>query len=198
MGRSGYSECEEIDEEDLQAWRDAVKAAFRCADGQAFLAELLAALDALPRKRLVAHVLQEAEWSEDGNELVPVKDGDVCAFGAVGRARGIEMPAELWLDDDDYADEAHEEVQALFGTPEHLTREIMYQNDECGHGRRVPLPLHASLYSYENPFAFAYTYLDETPEERFTRMRKWVEKRIELNASSTADTPSDVSEGVKS
>jgi hypothetical protein len=63
VSRSGYSDgCEGWD---LIRWRGAVESAIRGKRGQAFLKELLAALDALPEKKLVA------------NELVTLQ-GQVC------------------------------------------------------------------------------------------------------------------------
>jgi hypothetical protein len=174
MGRAGYTD-DEYEEGDLERWRKAVNTAIRDKDGQALLKEMLAALDALPRKRLIANRLEEVDWNDAEDELVPVKDGDVCAFGALGRARGVVMPV---LDEDDDW-EAFEEVSGVFGSAEELTREIMYRNDECGSGRKVPLPHYADRYSFGTGFEHAYTYLEETPEERFARMRRWVLARID-------------------
>ena len=171
MSRSGYSDdCDD----NLAAgrWKGALRRAMRGQRGQTFLRELLAALDALPQKRLVANVLQEAEWDATGENLVPVKDGDVCAFGAVGRARGIEMPARFEDEDDEWT--ATEDVKRLFGTTDTLSREIMYPNAAGGFGRRVPIPnVRRGEWG-----CFGYMYLPETPEERFTRMRKWVAAQI--------------------
>ena len=87
------------------------------------------------------------------------------------------MPARLELDDDDGGEDMSGEVQSLFGTPETLTREIMYVNDEAGTGRRVPIPnVRRDQWS-----SFEYDYLPETPEERFARVRRWVLKRIEID-----------------
>src|ERR1700722_1111238 len=75
MSRSGYNDdCEQWA---LICWRGAVNSAIKGARGQAFLAELIAALDALPEKRLIATELEQ--------------EGAVCAIGAVGRARGVDM-----------------------------------------------------------------------------------------------------------
>jgi hypothetical protein len=172
MSRSGYSD--DYGDDDplaLGRWRAAVKSAIRGKKGQTFLKEMLAALEALPQKRLVANALQEGEWNEGETKIVPVKDGDVCAFGAVGRARGISMPAS-WVDDD--PEDMTYDVQRLFGTTDALSREIMYVNDEGGVGRRVPLP----NVLRGNWDCFSYTRLPETPEERYIRVRAWVEKQI--------------------
>jgi hypothetical protein len=80
----------------------------RGARGQSFLKEMLAAFDALPERKLIASGLEV--------------DGNVCALGAVGKARAMDMRK---IDPDD-----HE-------------------------GAR-----------------------NETPEQRYERMRRWVDGRI--------------------
>jgi hypothetical protein len=75
MSRAQYSE--DIDGWELIRWRGAVAKAIKGKRGQAFLREMLIALDALPDKRLIARELE--------------KDGEVCAIGSVGKARGIDL-----------------------------------------------------------------------------------------------------------
>ena len=106
MSRAGYND--DGGGWDLIRWRGAVTSAMRGKRGQAFLRELLTALDALPEKRLIQ---QELELG-----------GEVCALGAVGRARGIDMKN---IDPEEYDD-----VAATFGIPQALAREIEYENDE--------------------------------------------------------------------
>lgn len=107
MSRSGY--VDDFDDYwELIRWRGAVKSAIRGRRGQAFLRELLAAMDSLPERRLVAHELE--------------KEGAVCAIGAVGKARGIDMSA---LDPEDI-----DTVAATFGISNALAKEIVYMNDE--------------------------------------------------------------------
>ncbi len=177
MSRSGYTDYDGDDHAQWNhiKWRGQVLSAMRGKRGQAFLREMLKALDALPAPRLVAGVLQQGEWSEDGDSIVPVKDGDVCAFGAVGRFRGVEMPAHLpaILDEND-DEEIVGEVQSLFGMPDAMSREIMHVNDECGCGRKVPLP-NVRRGDWDS---WGYDWLPETPEERFARVRRWVLKHI--------------------
>lgn len=108
MSRSGYSE----DCEDYWAfirWRGAVTAATKGRRGQAFLQEIVAALDAMPVKRLIA------------DELVN-EDGEVCAIGAVCRQRGLDTSG---VDPED-----REEVAALVGVATALVAEIEWLNDE--------------------------------------------------------------------
>jgi len=106
MSRSGYSD--DIEQWSLIRWRGAVASAIRGKRGQAFLQEMLAALDAIPDKTLIAKELEE--------------DGAVCALGSVGKQRGLEMGT--------VDPEEHEDVAKLFGIPHALACEIMYENDE--------------------------------------------------------------------
>lgn len=112
MSRSGYAESGDYDFDQWAfiRWSGALASTLRGRRGQAFLRELLAALDALPQKRLVAEVLEAG--------------GEVCALGAMGRARGTDMSS---TDPEDPSS-----VAGLFGVNEKLARELMYQNDESG------------------------------------------------------------------
>lgn len=117
MSRSGYSDDWDIGSEwAMIRGRGAVTSAFRGKRGQAFLKEMLAALDALPEKKLIANVL-EAE------------SGAVCAIGAVGKARGLDMGK---LDPEDY-----DTVAGTFGIATAMAREIVYMNDDC-YDRETP------------------------------------------------------------
>jgi hypothetical protein len=110
VSRSGYSE--DCDGWELIRWRGAVASAIRGKRGQDFLRKLIAALDALPAKRLIAAELE--------------MDGDVCAIGSVGRMQNVNMsnidPTEPT------------EVAATFNIPEALVKEITYVNDEWEYG----------------------------------------------------------------
>lgn len=111
MSRSGYLDDGDwdYDEWSMIRWSGAVKSAIRGARGQAFLKDLASALDALPEKRLAA-----------GSLVTPA--GEVCALGAVGRARGMNIEA---IDPED-----NEAVASAFGISDALAREVMYQNDD--------------------------------------------------------------------
>lgn len=112
MSRSNYSDC--LDEWDLIRWRGQVASAIRGKRGQRLLVDLVAALDALPEKVLIAEELVNS-------------DGDYCALGAVGARRGIDMSR---LDP-----EESETVAEAFDIADPLAREITYINDECsGYG----------------------------------------------------------------
>lgn len=122
MSRSGYTD----DMDDQWAhirWRGVVASAMRGKRGQAFLKEMLAALDAMPVKRLIAHELAvplkcRCSWCQE-------QVASVCAIGAVGRARGMDMSK---LDPDDY-----DTVAWQFGIASPLAQEIVFMNDECGY-----------------------------------------------------------------
>jgi hypothetical protein len=107
MSRSGYSD--DCDGWELIRWRGAVTSAIRGGRGQAFLCEMLDALDALPDKRLTTGELQTA-------------DGDVCALGSVGLKRGADMTQIDPYDAD--------QVASFFGVAQALVREIEAENDE--------------------------------------------------------------------
>jgi hypothetical protein len=143
MSRSGYID----DCDDQWSWiryRGAVKSAMHGRRGQAFFKELVAALDALPEKRLIAGSLK-------------IEDGAVCSLGAVALKRGIDTePLE-----GAFEDENHAMVAKALDIAECLTREVVYENDECG--RFVP---------------DGDKYRKETPEERWQRMRAWAESHI--------------------
>jgi len=127
MSRSGY-----IDDYDDQwahiMWRGAVASAMKGKRGQSFLKEMLTALDALPVKRLVANELETPD-------LIPCSHwgmfeaSSVCAIGAVGKARGIDMSN---LDPDDY-----DSVSGRFGIAQAMAQEIVYVNDEWGSYRET-------------------------------------------------------------
>lgn len=107
MSRSGYND--DIDDQlQFGRWRGAVESAIRGKRGQAFLKEMLAALDALPEKKLITGHLES--------------DGAVCALGAVGKMRGLDMTG---IDPHD-----SERVAGKFGIAYAMTCEIVFMNDE--------------------------------------------------------------------
>ncbi len=110
MSRSGYSD-DYCDDDPLSygRWRAQVASAIRGKRGQAFLRELIDALDSMPEKRLIASDLEH--------------EGNVCAIGSVGVRRGVDMSV---LDPEDPAP-----IAATFGIAEQLVQEIEYMNDEA-------------------------------------------------------------------
>lgn len=111
MSRSGYNE--DGDYRHIELWRANVDRTIAGKRGQAFLLELVQALEAMPEKRLIQDELR--------------KDGEVCAIGAVGLKRGIDMSR---LDP-----EEPEMVGRAFGISSMLAQEIVYENDERGYSQ---------------------------------------------------------------
>lgn len=107
MSRSGYND--DCWGPELICWRGAVASAIRGARGQAFLHEMLHALAALPERKLIDGELEH--------------EGAVCAIGAVGKARGIDMTG---IDVED-----RDRVAKVFGIAPALAAEIVYMNDEA-------------------------------------------------------------------
>lgn len=105
MSRSGYSE----DGDHLNLYRGSVQRAIDGKRGQAFLAEMAAALDAMEVKELIA-------------EEIVADDGQVCAIGAVARARRLDV-AGLDVEDG-------EAVGKAFGIARSMACEIAYENEE--------------------------------------------------------------------
>jgi hypothetical protein len=106
MSRSCYSDDHE--NWSLIRWRGQVASAIRGKRGQKFLWDLIEALDAMPEKRLIADDLQ--------------RDGEVCALGAVGKKRGIELEG---LDPVDHAT-----LEEKFNIAYQLVQEIEFMNDD--------------------------------------------------------------------
>lgn len=108
MSRSGYSY--DLDNWALIKWRGQVASAIRGKRGQAFLRELIAALDGMPEKRLIE------------GDLVDEDSGAVCALGALGQVKGVDL---LGLDSYD-----HEGLGRAFGIAPQLAAEVMFINDD--------------------------------------------------------------------
>lgn len=152
MSRAGYNDdCEQWD---LIRYRGMVASATRGKRGQALLKDILIAMNGMSCKRLIADELEQS-------------DGAVCAIGAAGKLRGVDMSN---LDPEDA-----ETVAGKFDVADCLAREIVWENDESG-------------WSGEYEFIDSVDYWGrpgqqrrsrkETPEERFRRMRKWVRSQI--------------------
>lgn len=149
MSRSGY--IDDGEQWDFIRWRGQVASAMRGKRGQAFLLEMWKAMQTLPEPKLIANDLEA--------------DGLVCAIGAVGKARGIDMSK---LDPDDYFT-----VAGAFGVPYQLAQEIVFMNDEGFPDRYVEAP---GPQRHGRPGVWVRIRL--TPEERFERMKKWIEENL--------------------
>ena len=116
---------------------------------------------AIKGKRGQAFLRELAEAMDTMPEKVLISDelinaeGHCCAIGVVCGSRGLEV-AKVDCDDP-------WQVGGLVGIARSMAAEISYENDECGH----------FVKSSDGRWSW-----DETPEHRWTRMRKWVERNI--------------------
>jgi hypothetical protein len=124
MSRSGYTD-EPGSEWDAICWRGQVASAIRGKRGQAFLRELIEALDAMPVKALIKNDLirDTVEIDPFGGGYIPDDAPKVCALGSVGIGRGLNMEA---LDPEDY-----DSVADAFRIAPRLAQEIAFQNDDA-------------------------------------------------------------------
>ena len=109
MSRSGYTDDCDLGDWEMIKWRGQVASATRGRRGQKLLTDLLKALEAMPEKSLITSELE-------------TPDGAVCALGALGKARGVDMRK---LDP-----EEPEQVANAFDVAPQLAQEIVYMNDE--------------------------------------------------------------------
>lgn len=109
MSRSGYIDGGDLNDWEMIKWRGQVASAMRGKRGQKFLTDLLAALETLPDKRLIRHELKD-------------ETGEVCAIGALGLARKIDMEK---IDPEEPV-----QVAASFDIATQLAQEVVYMNDE--------------------------------------------------------------------
>jgi hypothetical protein len=108
MSRSGY--VEDYNENGHgNLYRGAVSRALRGKRGQAFLREMARALDAMPVKELIKESV--------------VRDGQVCAIGAVAVSRRIDVSH---IDAEDCGSLAD-----VFGIATAMVREIAFENEEA-------------------------------------------------------------------
>lgn len=117
------------------------------------LSDLLQALDAMPEKSLIIGELK-------------TEQGEVCALGALGVARGMDLAR---IDPED-----PEQVAVAFNIAPQLAQEIAYLNDDY----------------------FNFLYKDNRrvimiPEERWTGMRKWVAAQIRNAGRLPGDASKD-------
>lgn len=113
MSRSGYSD--DFDGWSLIRWRGQVASAIKGKRGQAFLKELVEALDTIPEKRLI----EDEFWN-----------GESCALAAVAVKRGIDV---ITLDAED-----NDRLSDLLNIARPLVMEVEFLNDECGRYKETP------------------------------------------------------------
>ncbi len=129
MSRSGYVDDDGDEVLRFGRWRGVVASATMGKRGQSLLKEMMAAMDAMPVKRLVANELE-------ATDLIPCSHWGlfeatgVCAIGTVGKARGGDMAK---LDPDDY-----DTVAGTFNIATPLAQEIVWINDEGGSYKETP------------------------------------------------------------
>jgi hypothetical protein len=159
MSRSGYSD--DCDGWALVRWRGAVRQAIRGKRGQAMLRELLQALDAMPQKRLVANSLATAE-------------GELCALGVLGHARGLAMAS---IDAEDPT-----AVARAFGVAEALAAEVMFINDEdsADDWKYVNFTIVGPVRPWEAHVQLRRVPNERAGQQRWAYIRKWVAKQLAL------------------
>lgn len=156
MSRSGYTD--EIDDQWQNImWRGAVNSALKGERGQRFLRELLEALDAMPEKRLVDGELEA--------------DGQFCALGVVGHARGLNLASIDTYDT--------ESLSGTFNIAEAMAREIMYMNDEA-----------VTAFEYVrtgDPYPNEWKRIEvaDSGEKRWRIVRDWVAASIKTKEQKT-------------
>jgi hypothetical protein len=128
-----------------ELWHANLHRTMQSKRGQAFLRELLEALDAIPQKRLIQGAMEQS--------------GEVCALGAVGLKRCMDLDG---LDSRD-----HDEIADAFGISSMLAQEIAYWNDQG---------MEACLLGLTDGGGWK----ENTPEDRFTFVRAWVVARIDV------------------
>ena len=162
MSRSGYSDGDCDDTESflrMCGWQANVKRCIAGRHGQGFLWELYQALEALPERRLITGALEA--------------HGAYCSLGAVAWARGLPIPETLRGEVDEDLEyelaEMYEGMGHMLGIKDMLAREIMWVNDEDDRLHYVEGP---PQHRYSEPTR------EETPEERWHRVRRWVVTRL--------------------
>jgi hypothetical protein len=110
------------------------------------------------RGQAFLHELRDALDAMPAKRLIQEElvtpDGECCTMGAVCRARGLSTESVDPSEPDDVAD--------LLGVSSMMAREIAYENDERD-------------WTWD---PVTRTSHKETAEERWTRMRAWVEEQI--------------------
>ena len=169
MSRSSYSD-EFGDEFPGQAglFRANVRRSMRGSDGQARLRELRDALEALPVKALHADIFA------GGTNEQPA----VCALGAWAfKKTGDTLAAREMVTDPDDDVETADSLNA-HGWPKLVVFDTIYENDRKAYTYMEVVGPHQSPYAYYGGSWPVRYRVDETPEQRYTRVLAWVSDRI--------------------
>ena len=172
MSRIPEGECD--DEESTRRWslqRANTARQIKSKRGQAFLRELLAAMEALPEKRLIEGAI--------------AKDGCVCALGSLALQRrvaaGEERQAVLAELATHKVDPNKDDFNGVYiwdwairslEAPGLIAWEIPAENDDDGE-RYV-----GHVADPERPGKMVAKYEEITPEERYRRIVAWVKAQI--------------------
>lgn len=179
MSRVSYSEEEDYPGQ-FALWQANCDRSLRGKAGRAALLELEAALVALPRKRLVSHVV--------------ACDGDVCAVGAVLLMRkahevgGVDeaqrqLEAELGDRDDQAYDDTAKRWEAL-GVPRLVAWKIVALNDVEIDGRWCYVqgpsrrPEDYRYFDRDVDYRGVWQYFKTSPEERYEKVLAWVREQL--------------------
>lgn len=124
MSRTGHGYC--LDNWAIIKWRGIVASSIRGSRGQSMLKELLAALDAMPKKELIT-------------DQVVSQEGDCCAIGALLLAKEPPyLPTIQGERDQDFLYDWNGEIAEDLDIAVPLVQEIEYMNDSYGPIRETP------------------------------------------------------------
>lgn len=110
-------------------WQESLRRALESSRGRRALADLVSALDALPKHELTDGALIQRWYEDDDNT---VRDYEVCAIGAYALYKGASVEALPTCDAErcDEADEETAKVGQQYGMSKALARHIAWVNDE--------------------------------------------------------------------
>lgn len=161
MSRSGYDYDGDCENNYYLLYPSVVRRTTNGKRGQEFFKSLASALEGLPEKRLVPNELE-------------TETGAVCALGALGKVRGIELAK---LDPDDV-----KSVAAKFRISETLVREVTHANDDEFEHYTKYIPLHWVATAEDRDRWWRapekFSRIPETPEERYERVLDWARSQI--------------------
>lgn len=201
MSRTHYSDDFGEDfPNQLELYRANVDRSMSSKKGRKMLREVLAALDAMPVRELYADIFVETRdrpsvdpWphlppDDDARETVAPK-GAACGLGAWAiHTLGPEKAAALFANPEPDSLEMADRLEAL-GWPPLVVHEIVFENDhQDARWRYVtvegPKTHRQHLADYDHLGSCAHRYrpvryrVEETPSERWQRVRDWVQERL--------------------